>query len=122
MKKNLLFAAFLTVLVIFSLCFAAVKLPEPKLLGISIIGPDSVPADTQNVWNVIANFDNGSEAEVTANADVMVYPDELAVIDLGAIIETFKQTSDKEQFTIRARYQDFTVEKVVTIYRSDDNQ
>jgi hypothetical protein len=47
MKKNLLFAAFLTVLVIFSLCFAAVKLPEPKLLGISIIGPDSVPADTQ---------------------------------------------------------------------------
>jgi hypothetical protein len=52
----------------------------------------------------------------------MVYPDKLAVIDLGAIIETFKQTSDKEQFTIRARYQNFTVEKTVTIYRSDDNQ
>ena len=120
MKKNL-FAASLTVLLIFSICFAAVKMPQPKLEGLDITGPDVVSADSQNVWHVMALFADNSEVEVTADADVMVYPDEVAVINLGAIIETLKE-SDNKEFTIRARYQEFIAEKTVTVSSTCQNR
>jgi len=121
MKKILLFSAILTVLVIFSFYISAPadsntqERPAPKLLGINIIGPNSVPENTQNVYNIAAIYDNGSIIEVTPNADIVVAPDKYAVINLGGIIETFKQ-NQQEQFTIYANYRGFAVEKLVIIY------
>ena len=121
MKKILLFSAILTAVVIFSFYgFATVdsntqESPSPKLLGIDIIGPNSVPENTQNVYNVAAIYDNGSIIEVTPNAGIVVAPDKYAVINLGGIIETFKQ-NQQGQFTIHANYQGFEAEKLVIIY------
>ena len=121
MKKILLFSAILTVLVIFSFYgFAPAdcgtqERPAPKLLGIDIIGPNSVPENTQNVFHVAAIYDNGSIIEVTPNADIMVAPDKYAVINLGGIIETFEQ-HQQEQFTIHVNYHGFEAEKLVIIY------
>ncbi|MCX5633415.1 MAG: hypothetical protein NTW93_07065 [Phycisphaerae bacterium] len=121
MKKILLFSAIPVVLVIFSFYIFATadsgiqERSSPKLLNIDIIGPNSVPENTQNVFHVAAIYDNGSIVEVTPDANIMVTPEKHAVINLGGIIETFKQ-NQQEQFTIHANYRGFATEKLVIIY------
>lgn len=116
MKKSLLFSAGFAVLAIASFCvFASPEQAEPKLLSIDIVGPNSVPENTQNVFHIAAIYDNGSIVEITPNASITVNPDKNAVINLGGIIETFKQ-NQQQQFTIYAKYQGLSAEKLVTIY------
>jgi hypothetical protein len=91
---------------------------KPKLLNINIIGPDSVPENTQNVFYVVANYDNGSKVEVTVDAGVKVVSRKCKVANLGGIVETFKLEQQKRQFTIHAKYQNIAVRKLVTVYRN----
>jgi hypothetical protein len=113
MKKTVLFFAILAIVSLY--VFASPEPAEPKLTGINIIGPNSVPENTQSVFYVAAIYDNGSIVEVTPNAGITVAPDKNAVINLGGIIETFK-LNRQEQFTIHAKYQGFAAEKLVIIY------
>jgi hypothetical protein len=118
MNKSLLFSA---VLAIAGLCvFASGQQTEAKLLSIDIIGPNSVPENTQNVFHIAAIYDNGSIIEVTPDASITVNPQKHAVINLGGIIETFKQ-NQQQQFTIYAKYQGFAAEKLVIIYPAQKN-
>jgi hypothetical protein len=120
-QKSLLFSAIFSVLAIVSFCvFASPQQAGVKLTGIDIIGPNSVPANTQNVFHIAAVYDNGSIVEVTPDASINVNPDKHAVIILGGIVETFK-LKQEQQFTISAKYQGFAVEKRVTIYPISDN-
>lgn len=117
MKKTTLFSAILAVLAIASFyVFASSQPQKPKLLGIDILGPNSVPEDTQNIYQVVADYDDGSMIEVTADANVTVASDECKVINLGGIVETFKLEQPQKQFTIYAHYRDLEVKKPVTIY------
>ncbi|MFA5291608.1 MAG: hypothetical protein WC496_01090 [Phycisphaerae bacterium] len=116
-QKTVLFPAILTVLAIVSFyAFASSEPARPKLTGIDIIGPDCVPEDTQNVYCVVAVYDDGSKVEVTADSNVEVVSDECKVINLGGIVETFKLAQPGKHFTIYANYHDLEVKKSVTIY------
>ena len=117
MKKTVLFCTVLAALAIVSFyAFASSEQSSPKLTEINILGPNSVPEDTQSIFQVVAVYDNGSMIEVTADANVTVTPDEPAVINLGGIVETFKLEQPQKQFTIYAHYRDLKVEKPVTIF------
>lgn len=113
MKKNL-FAGTLIALLVAGICFAAIQMPKHDFTAFDILGPEVVSPDSQNVWQVVAIRDDNSMVEVTADAEVRAYPDDVAVINLGAVIETLKDT-DTKQFTIRATYLDMATEKTVTI-------
>jgi hypothetical protein len=117
MTRTVLFSTILAVLAIAGFCVFAS--PEVKLLNIDIIGPNTVPANTQSVFHIAAIYDNGSMVEVTPDASIKVNPDKHAVINLGGIVETFKQDQPK-QFTIYAKYQGMAAEKIVTIYPARD--
>lgn len=120
MKKNL-FVPIIAAAVIFSLYFfASADSSGGKILRIDIIGPNSVPENTQNVFHIAAIYDNNSIVEVTPDASITVNPDKNAVINLGGIIETFKLKQEK-QFKICAKYQGFAAEKIVTIYPVQKN-
>jgi hypothetical protein len=117
LKKTVLFFTIIAVLAIVSLyVFASAESPAPELLSINILGPDSVPENTQNIYQVVADYDNGSNIEVTADADVKVISDECKVINIGGIVETFKLKKNQRQFTIHANYRDLEAKKPVTIY------
>ncbi len=117
MKRAVSFSAICAVLATVSLCaFASSESPEPKLLRIDIIGPNSVPEDTQNIFHIVAVYDDGSEIEITADANVAVTPDKCWVTNLGGIVETFKLKTAEKQFTIYASYQGLEVQKPVTVY------
>lgn len=117
MKKIILFSTIITVLAISSFyVFASSEQSSPKLTGIDILGPDSVPENTQNVYQVVADFEDGSKVEVTADADVKVVSNECKVINIGGIVETFKLKKTKKQFTIYANYRSLEVKKPVTVY------
>jgi hypothetical protein len=116
MKKIILLSTILAVLAIAGFCvFASSGQVKPKLTSINIIGPNAVPENTQNVFHVAAIYDNGSIVEVTPDASITVNPDKHAVINLGGIIETFKQ-NQQQQFTIYAKYQGLAAEKLVIVY------
>jgi len=117
MKKIILLSTVLAVLAIASFCVFASPEAGAKLTGIDIIGPNSVSENTQNVFHIAAIYDNGSIVEVTPDAGITVAPQKNAVINLGGIIETFRQ-NQQQQFTIYAKYQGFAAEKLVTIYPS----
>jgi hypothetical protein len=120
MKKIILLSTIVAVLAIAGLCvFASPQKAETKLMSINIIGPNSVPANTQSVFHIAAVYDNGSIVEITPDAKIMVAPEKHAVINLGGIIETFKQ-NQQQQFTIYAKYQGLAAEKLVTIYPVGD--
>ncbi|MBU1260448.1 MAG: hypothetical protein KJ757_02400 [Planctomycetes bacterium] len=117
MKKTVLLPAILVVLAITSFyASASSQSSEPNLLRIDIVGPNSVLEDTQNVFCVVAVYDDGSEIEVTADADVKVVSDECKVTNLGGIVETFKLKQPEKQFTIHASYRGLEAEKPVAIY------
>jgi hypothetical protein len=123
MKKTVLFSTMFAVLAIVSFyAFASSQSQEPKLTGIDILGPDSVPENTQNVYYVVAVYDNGSEVEVTADANVKVISDECKVVNIGGIVETFKLKKPEKHFTIYANYRDLEVQKPVTVYRHQQEQ
>ncbi len=96
--------------------FAAAPAQKPKLLEIKIVGPDSVPENTQNIFCVVAVYDDGSEVEVTADADVKVVSDECKVLNIGGIVETFELKKAEKHFTISANYRSFEVQKPVVIF------
>ncbi|PKL48753.1 MAG: hypothetical protein CVV39_03940 [Planctomycetes bacterium HGW-Planctomycetes-1] len=117
MKKTILFSVIFTVLAAVSFCaFAVSPAQKPKLLEIKIVGPDSVPENTQSIFCVVAVYDDGSEVEVTADADVKVVSDECKVLNLGGIVETFKLKKPQKQFTICANYRSLEAQKPVTIF------
>jgi hypothetical protein len=117
MKKTILFSAMFAVLAFISFyAFAAAPVQEHKLVDIKIVGPDSVPENTQNIFCVVAVYDDGSEVEVTADADVKVVSDECKVLNLGGIVETFKLKKPQKQFTICANYHSLEAQKPVVIF------
>jgi hypothetical protein len=117
LNKTILFSTILAVLAIVSFyAFASSQSQEPKLLSINIVGPDSVPEDTQNIYQVVADYDNGSKVEVTVDADIKVVSDECKVINIGGIVETFKLKQPQKQFTIQANYRSLEAKKPVTIF------
>jgi len=116
-QKTVLFPAIFAILAILSFyVFASSQSQKLKLLGIYLIGPNSVPEDTQNIYCVIAVYDNGSKVEVTADSNIKIVSDECKVINIGGIVETFELKQPEKQFTIYANYRDLEVEKSVTIY------
>ena len=88
----------------------------PDLQSIEIAGPNSVPEESDSQYQVIGHYDNGSSKDVTADANLMVAPDEFAVIELGGILETFRLYRMQETCTIYAECQGFTALKPVKIY------
>jgi hypothetical protein len=117
MKKGILFFTIPAVLAIVSFyVFASPEQTRPKLTSVDILGPNSVPENTQNVYCVAAVYDDGSKLDVTLDANVKVVSDECKVINIGGIVETFKLEQPEKHFTIHANYHDFKVKKSVTIY------
>jgi len=123
MKKTVLFSTIFAFLAIVSFyVFASAKSLVPELLSINIVGPESVPQDTQNIYRVVAVYDDDSIVEVTADSDIKVVSDECKVTNIGGIVETFKLKKAEKQFTIYANYRDFETEKSVTIYHQSKNK
>jgi hypothetical protein len=117
MKKTILFSVMFAVLAFVSFyAFAAAPAQQPKLVDIKIVGPDSVPENTQSIFCIVAVYDDGSEVEVTADADVKVVSDECKVLNLGGIVETFELKKPQKQFTICANYHSFETQKPVVIF------
>ena len=111
-------AAFVNLAAIVGLyVFVSARPSEPKLLRIHIIGPNSVPENTQNVFYVVADYDNGSKVEVTLDAGIEIVSRKCKVVNLGGIVETFKLKQPKRQFTIQAKYGNIAATKRVTVYR-----
>jgi len=88
----------------------------PSLQGINIVGPNSVPEESDTQYNVIGRYDNGSSSNITADTNLAVVPDEFAVIDANGLLATDRLYRQKEICTIYAYYQGFSASKPVTIY------
>jgi len=117
MKKSVLFCAVIAVFAIVSIyAFALPEQTAPKLTGICLVGPNSIPENTQNIYRVVAVYDNGSNVEVTVDSNINIVASECKVINIGGIIETFKLEHPEKQFTIYADYRDFKTAKSVTVY------
>ncbi len=90
---------------------------DRTLLNIDIVGPNSAAEESLTQYQVIGYYDNDSNKNVTADANLMVVPDEFAQIDAnGLLATTYRLYSLQEICTIYADYQGFTAEKQIRIY------
>ena len=92
--------------------------PEPATLlqSIEIVGPNSVPEESDTQYQVIGHYDNNSISDITADTNLIVAPDEFAVIDANGLLATFRLYRMQETCTIYADCQGFTASKPVVIY------
>jgi hypothetical protein len=94
-----------------------------KLQGIEIVGPNSVPEESDTQYKVIGHYDNGSSKNITTDANLAVAPDEFAQIDSNGLLATDRLYRMQETCTISADCQSFSASKPVTIYPvCDGNQ
>jgi 6-phosphogluconolactonase (cycloisomerase 2 family) len=96
---------------------------QAKLQSIKIVGPNSVPEESDTQYKVIGHYDNGSSKNITADANLAVAPDEFAQIEPNGLLATDRLYQIQELCTIRADYKGFSASKLVTIYPvCDGNQ
>jgi hypothetical protein len=94
-----------------------------KLQSIGISGPNSVPEESDTQYQVIGYYDNNSTSVITADANIIVAPDEFAMIDANGLLSTGRLYQMHEICTIYADLKGFTASKPITIYPlCDGNQ
>jgi hypothetical protein len=97
-----------------------------KLMHINIVGPNSVPEESDTQYQVTGLYDTGSNIitrDITADVNLSVAPDEFAVIDFNGLLSTDRLYRIQELCTISADCQGLSDSKPVTIYSvCDGNQ
>jgi hypothetical protein len=92
--------------------------PEPAaiLQSIEIVGPNSVPEESDTQYQIIGHYDNNSTSDITSDANLIVAPDEFAQIDSNGLLSTERLYRLKELCTIKADCKGLSDSMPVTIY------
>jgi hypothetical protein len=90
--------------------------PAAILRSIKIVGPNSVPEESDTQYQVIGHYDDNSTSAITADANLTAAPDEFARIDSNGLLATERLYRMQETCTIRAAYKGFSASKPVIIY------
>jgi hypothetical protein len=96
--------------------FTAVAESQKVLQSIGIVGPNSVPEESESQYQVKAYYDDGTNEDITADSNLTVNNDEFAYFDANGLLITERLYRPREKCTISAAYDGLSASLPVTIY------
>jgi hypothetical protein len=96
--------------------FTAVAESQKVLQRIGIVGPNSVPEESESQYKVKAYYGDGTNEDITADSNLTVNNDEFAYFDANGVMKTERLYRPREKCIISAEYDGLTASLPVTIY------